>query len=116
MRISERRQITIPKPLRERFGMNPNVEVEITPTEEGLLIRKRPGRRTSRGPCLRHPRWAGKHRRLHRGDSGQVSTTVDTGVLLDVFLEQSSAVPFLPDHLGRRNLWANRGLGPKPLA
>ena len=43
MRISERGQITIPKPLRERFGMKPNVEVEITPTEEGLLIRKRPG-------------------------------------------------------------------------
>ena len=43
MRISERGQITIPKPLRERFGMKPNVEVEITPTEEGLLIRKRSG-------------------------------------------------------------------------
>ena len=42
MRISERGQITIPKLLRERFGMNPNIEVEITPTEEGLLIRKRP--------------------------------------------------------------------------
>ena len=41
MRISERGQITIPKPLRERFGMNHNVEVEITPTEQGLLIRKR---------------------------------------------------------------------------
>lgn len=41
MRISERGQITIPKHLRERFGMNHNVEVEITPTERGLLIRKR---------------------------------------------------------------------------
>ena len=41
MRISERGQITIPKPLRERFGMHHNVEVEITPTEKGLLIRKR---------------------------------------------------------------------------
>lgn len=41
MRISERGQITIPKHLRERFGMNHNVEVEISPTEEGLLIRKR---------------------------------------------------------------------------
>ena len=41
MRISERGQITIPKPLRERFGMNHHVEVEITPTEGGLLIRKR---------------------------------------------------------------------------
>ena len=41
MRISERGQITIPKPLRQRFGMHHNVEVEITPTEKGLLIRKR---------------------------------------------------------------------------
>ncbi len=41
MRISERGQITIPKHLRERFGMYHNVEVEITPTEKGLLIQKR---------------------------------------------------------------------------
>ncbi len=41
MRISERGQITIPKHLRERFGLNPNVEVAITPTEQGLLIHKR---------------------------------------------------------------------------
>ena len=41
MRISERGQITIPKRLRERFGMNHNVEVEITATEQGLLIQKR---------------------------------------------------------------------------
>ncbi|MCY4456014.1 MAG: AbrB/MazE/SpoVT family DNA-binding domain-containing protein [Chloroflexi bacterium] len=41
MRISERGQITIPKALRDQFGMNHNVEVEITPTDDGLLIRKR---------------------------------------------------------------------------
>ena len=41
MRISERGQITIPKALRDRFGMNPNVEVEVIPAGEGLLIRKR---------------------------------------------------------------------------
>ena len=41
MRISEQGQITIPKHLRERFGMHHNVEVEITPTERGLLIQKR---------------------------------------------------------------------------
>ncbi len=41
MKISERGQITIPKPLRDRFGMNHNVDVEITPTERGLLIHKR---------------------------------------------------------------------------
>ncbi|WP_420616105.1 AbrB/MazE/SpoVT family DNA-binding domain-containing protein [Candidatus Palauibacter sp.] len=41
MRISERGQITIPKKLRDRFGMNHNVEVELVPTDGGLLIRKR---------------------------------------------------------------------------
>ena len=41
MRISERGQITIPKKLRDQFGMNRNVEVEMTPTREGLLVRKR---------------------------------------------------------------------------
>ena len=41
MRISERGQVTIPKPLRDHFGMNPNVEVEITPTQDGLIIQKR---------------------------------------------------------------------------
>ena len=41
MRVSERGQITIPKALRERFGLNHNVEVEVVPTEKGLLIRKR---------------------------------------------------------------------------
>ncbi len=41
MHISERGQVTIPKVLRDRFGMNHNVEVEMIPTQEGLLIRKR---------------------------------------------------------------------------
>ena len=40
MRVSQRGQITIPKPLREQFGLEPDVEVELTPTEDGLLIRK----------------------------------------------------------------------------
>jgi AbrB family looped-hinge helix DNA binding protein len=41
MRISERGQITIPKSLRDRFGLNHNVEVEVAPAEGGVLIRKR---------------------------------------------------------------------------
>ena len=41
MRVSERGQITIPKHLRERFGMHRNVEIDITPTDRGLLIQKR---------------------------------------------------------------------------
>lgn len=41
MRISKRGQITIPKKFRDQFGMNHNVEVEITPTRNGLLVHKR---------------------------------------------------------------------------
>lgn len=40
MRISKRGQITIPKKLRDQFGMHHNVEVEITIADGGLLIRK----------------------------------------------------------------------------
>ena len=50
MKISERGQITIPKRLRDRFGLNQDVEVEITPTENGLLIQKRT---TARHPVER---------------------------------------------------------------
>jgi AbrB family looped-hinge helix DNA binding protein len=47
MKISERGQITIPKQLRERFGLLKDVEVELIPINKGILIQKR-----SRG---RHP-------------------------------------------------------------
>lgn len=47
MRISERGRITIPKALRDRYGLHHNVEVQIEPTEEGVLIRK--------GSAARHP-------------------------------------------------------------
>ena len=41
MKISERGQITIPKPLCERFGLLKDVEVELVPEKTGVLIRKR---------------------------------------------------------------------------
>jgi len=41
MKISERGQITIPKFLRDRFGLYKNVEVELIPSNGGLLIQKR---------------------------------------------------------------------------
>ena len=44
MRISERGQITIPKALRERFGLNQNVEVEVVPTERGAADPEAGGR------------------------------------------------------------------------
>lgn len=41
MKISERGQITIPKVLRDQLGLYSTVEVEISATEDGLLIKKR---------------------------------------------------------------------------
>ena len=41
MKVSERGQITIPKLLRERFGLTKDVEVEFVATKEGVLIQKR---------------------------------------------------------------------------
>ena len=41
MRVSGRGQITIPKALRDQFGINQNVEVEMIPTKHGMLIQKR---------------------------------------------------------------------------
>lgn len=41
MKISERGQITIPKLLRDRFGLSKGIEVELVSTKDGILIRKR---------------------------------------------------------------------------
>ena len=41
MRISGRGQITIPKELRDQFGLSGDTEIELKPTSEGLLIKKR---------------------------------------------------------------------------
>ena len=40
MKISERGQITVPKALRDRFGLYKNVEIEIISTKGGILIQK----------------------------------------------------------------------------
>ena len=52
MKISQRGQITIPKHLRELYGMNHNVELEIRPTKDGLQIRKRRTEKISPGPVV----------------------------------------------------------------
>lgn len=40
MRVSEQGQVTIPEELRDRFGLECGVEVEITATDDGVLVRK----------------------------------------------------------------------------
>jgi AbrB family looped-hinge helix DNA binding protein len=47
MKIGERGQVTIPKELRERFGLLPNMEVEFVADEGGIRIQKRRARKSS---------------------------------------------------------------------
>jgi AbrB family looped-hinge helix DNA binding protein len=41
MKISERGQLTIPKVLRDSFGLYKDAEVELIPKRDGILIQKR---------------------------------------------------------------------------
>ena len=41
MRVGERGQVTIPKELRERYGLSPNVEVDFIDEGSGIRIVKR---------------------------------------------------------------------------
>jgi AbrB family looped-hinge helix DNA binding protein len=41
MKIGERGQVTIPKNIREKYGLMPYIEVEFVPEENGVLIKKK---------------------------------------------------------------------------
>lgn len=41
MKIGERGQVTIPKELREKYGLSPNIEVEFVPDKGGIRIQKK---------------------------------------------------------------------------
>lgn len=42
-RVTEKGQTTIPKAMREKYGLDPGVEVRWEDTEEGILLRKSSG-------------------------------------------------------------------------
>ena len=41
MKIGERGQVTIPKTLREKYGLLPNIEVEFMPEKDGIKLQKK---------------------------------------------------------------------------
>ena len=41
MKIGERGQVTIPKELREKYGLFPSIEIEFIPEIEGIRIKKK---------------------------------------------------------------------------
>jgi AbrB family looped-hinge helix DNA binding protein len=42
MKIGERGQVTIPKKIRDRFGLGPETEVEFQIAESSIVLRKKP--------------------------------------------------------------------------
>ena len=55
MKIGERGQVTIPKDIRDQFGLGPDVEVEFHVENESIVLRKAPRR-------LEIGRWRGRCR------------------------------------------------------
>jgi len=53
MKIGERGQVTIPKDLREKFGLKPETEVEFQVVNNSILLRKKPRK-------LALTRWKGR--------------------------------------------------------
>jgi AbrB family looped-hinge helix DNA binding protein len=53
MKIGERGRVTIPKDLRERFGLKPEAEVEFKVVNNSILLRKKPVK-------LNLARWKGR--------------------------------------------------------
>lgn len=61
MKVSSKGQVTIPKNLREKFGMLPGTEVEFVPGDGGLRVRKVRGSRRHGEELIAHLREAGKN-------------------------------------------------------
>lgn len=61
MKITSKGQVTIPKELRERFGLLPGSEVEFVPGEGEIRVRKAVGGRKRGEEVVAHLREAGKN-------------------------------------------------------
>lgn len=56
MKIGERGQVTIPKEIRERFGLKPETEVQFRVVKDLLVIQKKPTK-------LKLDKWKGRCKR-----------------------------------------------------
>jgi len=61
MKITSKGQVTIPKELREEFGLLPGMEVEFVPGEGEIRVRKAVGSRRRGEEVVKHLREAGKN-------------------------------------------------------
>ena len=61
MKITSKGQVTIPKEMREAFGLLPGTEVEFVPGESDIRVRKAAGGRRRGEEVVAHLREAGKN-------------------------------------------------------
>ncbi|HEU4392912.1 MAG TPA: AbrB/MazE/SpoVT family DNA-binding domain-containing protein [Solirubrobacterales bacterium] len=61
MRITSKGQVTIPKPMRDAFGLLPGTEVEFISDEDEIRVRKAKGGRRRGEEVVKHLREAGKN-------------------------------------------------------
>lgn len=61
MKITSKGQVTIPKEMREAFGLLPGTEVEFVPAESEIRVRKAVGGRRRGEEVVAHLREAGKN-------------------------------------------------------
>lgn len=73
MRLTQKGQVTIPRDLRNRYGLHPQTEVVFEATKGGVLVRPAPGERV---------------RRL-RENLGRVRGSSDTGRSTDEILAET---------------------------
>lgn len=60
MRVTSKGQVTIPKRLRDEYGLLPGTEVEFVDKDGKLLVRKAPGGRTRGDEFVEHLHRAGE--------------------------------------------------------
>ena len=71
MKVGERGQVTIPKELRERFGLGPETEVEFRVVNGSILLKKAPKKLNLR-------KWKGRlQERFKRLGYGSVDKFID---------------------------------------
>jgi AbrB family looped-hinge helix DNA binding protein len=61
VRITSKGQVTIPKPMRDAFGLLPGTEVEFLPDEGEIRVRKAKAGRRRGEEVIEHLREAGKN-------------------------------------------------------
>jgi AbrB family looped-hinge helix DNA binding protein len=61
MKITSKGQVTIPKEIRDEFGLLPGTEVEFVPEEGDIRVRKAVGGRRRGEEVVAHLREAGKN-------------------------------------------------------